>query len=169
MDNRRNWYLIHCKPRQEKIAYQHLQHQGYESYLPMLQVRKRCGTSFNLVSEPMFARYLFVRLHSELDNWSPIRSTRGVQTLVRFGYRPAKLPDAVIDLIKQQQADGEKNETVQPKFSPGQKVIVANGAFAGYEAIFQESSGSRRADIMLQMAGRYNRLRVDIESLDEAV
>ena len=81
------WYLIHTKPRQEHIALTNLERQGYTCYLPLLRVEKIRRRKAEVVSEPMFARYLFVRL-STSDNapsWAPIRSTLGVSQLVRFG------------------------------------------------------------------------------------
>jgi transcriptional antiterminator RfaH len=56
------WYLIHTKPRQEHIALTNLERQGYTCYLPLLRVEKIRRRKAEVVSEPMFARYLFVRL-----------------------------------------------------------------------------------------------------------
>jgi transcriptional antiterminator RfaH len=35
-----HWYLIHTKPRQESIAVENLQQQGYTSYSPLFNVEK---------------------------------------------------------------------------------------------------------------------------------
>ena len=96
------WYLIHTKPRQEHIALTNLERQGYTCYLPQLRVEKIRRRKAEVVSEPMFARYLFVRL-STSDNgpsWAPIRATLGVSQLVRFGTRPAKVEDPLVDLLR---------------------------------------------------------------------
>jgi len=56
------WYLIHTKPRQEALALTNLSRQGFECYIPMLRRQKIQQRKTALVSEPMFPRYLFIRL-----------------------------------------------------------------------------------------------------------
>ena len=59
----RVWYLLTTKPRQEYIAVENLERQGYQIFLPLLQSRKRRGTEMRAVIEPMFPRYLFIYLN----------------------------------------------------------------------------------------------------------
>ena len=72
------WYLIQSKPRQESIAQENLQRQGYDTYLPMAYLRRRQRGRFTTNTGPMFPRYLFIHLCSENDDWRPLRSTVGV-------------------------------------------------------------------------------------------
>ena len=68
-----HWYLIHTKIRQERHALQNLERQGFECYLPCVQAEKlQCG-ALAVVDEPLFPRYLFIRLGSGLEgqNWAP--------------------------------------------------------------------------------------------------
>jgi transcription elongation factor/antiterminator RfaH len=115
------WYLIHTKPRQERIALTNLERQGYTCYLPLLRVEKIRRRKAEVVSEPLFARYLFVRLDTS-DNgpsWAPIRSTLGVSQLVRFGTRPAKVEDHMVDLLR----DRELAQPTEALFSQGDMVV----------------------------------------------
>lgn len=57
-----SWYLIHTKPRQEALALTNLSRQGFECYMPMLRLQKIRQRKTALVAEPMFPRYLFIRL-----------------------------------------------------------------------------------------------------------
>ena len=82
-----HWYAIHSKPRQEERALDNLQRQGFEAWLPMLTVEKVLRGKLVQVTEPMFSRYLFIRLDTEQTNWSPIRSTLGVSRLVCINWR----------------------------------------------------------------------------------
>ncbi len=78
-----HWYLVHTKPRQEKCALQNLEQQGYQCYLPtLLSERLRLG-SLTVRDEPLFPRYLFIRLGQgpATQSWAPIRSTKGVSRL----------------------------------------------------------------------------------------
>jgi transcriptional antiterminator RfaH len=72
----KKWYLLYTKPRQEKLALQHLQNQAYEAYLPLVQVEKIRQGVRGLAEEALFPRYLFVQLdEAGSQSWAPIRST----------------------------------------------------------------------------------------------
>ncbi len=96
------WFLVRSKPRQEAVALTHLARQGYESYLPLFANEKLVRRKPTVVQEPMFARYLFVRLDTsgQGQSWSPIRSTVGVSELVCFGSRPARVDAALIATLR---------------------------------------------------------------------
>jgi transcription elongation factor/antiterminator RfaH len=96
-----HWHLIDTKPHQEKIAFDNPTHQNYQYYLPLTNIEKILRGKKILSKEPMFPRYLFVRLNnSSLQNWSPIRSTKGVSHLVNFESHPATLEDEIINNLK---------------------------------------------------------------------
>ena len=62
-DDAKIWFLVHTKPRQEDVALVNLERQGYRCYLPRLRVEKILRRKAVVVIEPMFSRYLFVRLY----------------------------------------------------------------------------------------------------------
>ena len=70
-----HWYLIHTKIRQERVALENLERQGFECFLPLIRVEKLRRSALVVVEEPLFPRYLFIRLASGTDapSWSPIR------------------------------------------------------------------------------------------------
>ena len=157
----RAWYLVHTKPAREKSAQQHLERQGYETYLPLVEagLRRQDGARKRR-SSALFPRYLFVHLDNEGDNWSPIRSTVGVSALVRFGANAASVPDGLIDALKnREQADGTL-EMEEPAISPGAKVRIVDGAMHGYEAVFKTVSGKDRVQLLLHIAGGIARLEL---------
>jgi len=82
-----HWYLVHTKPRQEKFALQNLEQQGYQCYLPTLLTEILRQGSLTVKNEPLFPRYLFIRLGQgpATQSWAPIRSTKGVSRVVSFG------------------------------------------------------------------------------------
>jgi len=102
-DKQPKWYAIHTKPSQEKTAREHLERQGYEVFLPLIKAKKRLRGKWTNRIEALFPRYLFIRLAMFEDNFAPIRSTRGVHRIVRFGNYPAQVPsDFVRALIANQ-------------------------------------------------------------------
>lgn len=65
------WYLIHTKPRQEALALTNLSRQGFECYMPMLRLQKIRQRKTAMVAEPMFPRYLFIRLDTSGSGCRP--------------------------------------------------------------------------------------------------
>jgi len=131
-----NWYLIHTKIRQERVALENLERQGFECFLPLIRVEKLRRSALVVVEEPLFPRYLFIRLASGTDapSWSPIRSTIGVSRLFTFGQTPAKIDDGLMAELRTHSA----NTDVQLRhFAPGETVTVTDGPFVGLEAIYQ--------------------------------
>ncbi len=143
-----HWYLVHTKPRQEKIALEELEKQEYTVYLPLIDVEKIVRGTRSLAREPLFARYLFVRLDTlGTKGWAPIRSTKGVANLVRFGTNPARVADDLVDAIKV----GLRGVPVALQHQPGELVMITSGPFRGIEAVFQTYDGDRRAVILLSL------------------
>lgn len=141
------WHLIFTKPRQETLAHVHLQNQRYESFLPLVTVEKISRGKKVLMKEPMFPRYIFVRLKDDgQQNWSPIRSTRGVSHLVTFGGSLAVLDDEVMDNLIERL---DENPVVEA-FKQGDIVEIVDGPFGGLEAVFGTFSGEGRATLLLE-------------------
>lgn len=161
-----SWYLIHSKPRQEAVALSNLLRQGFECYMPMLQVEKIRNRKAVLLAEPMFARYLFIRLDTSGSgpSWAPIRSTLGVNQLVRFGGQPAKVDGRLIALIRSR----EEGSQTQALFTAGDTVTVADGPFAGLDAVYQTTDAQSRSVILLTILSKPVPLRIDTASLRKA-
>ncbi|MCP9760684.1 transcription/translation regulatory transformer protein RfaH [Aquitalea sp. S1-19] len=157
------WYLVHTKPRQEDKALLNLEQQGYPCYLPRISVEKVRRGKAQVVSEPLFPRYLFIRLDSSQSgkSWAPIRSTLGVSTLVQFGGQAAKVEDALIHMLKEH----EQASPCAPLFNPGEVVRIADGPFAGLEAIYQCSEAEHRSIILLELLHKRVRMQIDTARL----
>jgi len=145
------WHLIYTKPRQEALAHINLQNQHFESFLPLVTIEKIYRGKKVLNKEPMFPRYLFVRLKGDgQQNWSPIRSTRGVSHLVTFGGRLAMLDDEVMANLIERLDEGPVLEA----FSEGDIVEIVDGPFGGLKAVFKTFSGESRAALLLEFMAK---------------
>jgi len=161
-----SWYLVHTKPRQEEIALANLERQGYECYLPQMRIERVRRRKAEVATEPMFPRYLFIRLDSsdQGKSWSPIRSTLGVSQLVHFGARAAKVDDTLVDLLRQR----ERSLPTEAMFQSGDAVVIADGPFAGIEAIYQTADAERRAFILLEILAKPVSMQIDAGRLRKA-
>ncbi len=158
-----HWYAIHSKPRQEERALENLQRQGFEAWLPMLTVEKVLRSKLVQVIEPMFSRYLFIRLDTEQTNWSPIRSTLGVSKLVSFGNRPAVVADELIEALQQL-----PEQAPQRLIQLGQQVKIVSGPLRGLEGIYQQADGELRAMVLFELLNKQHRIVTDMQDLRPA-
>lgn len=163
----RDWYLIHTKIRQELVALENLKRQRFECFLPLIRAEKLRKGVLQVVQEPLFPRYLFIRLGtgSESQSWSPIRSTVGVSRLVTFGQMPAKINDDLVDDIRNKTDSAE----VQFRhFESGEQVMVTDGPFVGMEAIYQMADGEGRVMVMLNILSKQVKMAVPPSSIRKA-
>jgi len=158
--NHTAWYVVHTKPRQETRALENLQNQGFDCFLPMMQVQKLRNQRVQTVAEPMFSRYLFIQLDDTTQNWGPIRSTLGVSKLVSFGPQPAKVPPELIDFLKE-----APQETLERMFAPGDSVQIAAGPLQGLEGKYIAHDGETRGFVLVDLLGQPQKLRMAVESL----
>ena len=156
-----NWYLIYTKPRQEAVAEENLKRQDFRVWLPRLQVSRRRRGRWVEAIEPLFPRYLFIRLEAGGDNFSPIRSTRGVSSMVRVGIEPAQVPDPVVAAL-QLATDPASGLLIPdaPALARGDEVEVLAGPFEGLRGVFQLQSGDERVVILLDVLGQANRVKL---------
>ena len=149
-----HWYLVHTKPRQEKSALENLQRQGFQCYLPILPSEKLRQGLLTVLDEPLFPRYLFIRLGQgdSAKSWAPIRSTRGVSRLVCFGVEPAKVADGLIELLQRREASVQ----IEPErlFKAGERVRLTEAPFAGIEGIYQMAEGERRVMVLIEILSK---------------
>jgi transcriptional antiterminator RfaH len=149
-----HWYLIYTKPRQEKCALQNLEQQGYQCYMPLLPKEKLRQGALAVSDEPLFPRYLFIRLAQDFmaKSWSPIRSTKGVSRLVKFGAEPAKVDEGLINLLKKH--DFFVLNQPERLFSSGDRVRLTGGPFAGIEGVYQMEDGDRRVMVLIELMSK---------------
>jgi transcriptional antiterminator RfaH len=158
----RRWYLVQTKPSSETIAQTNLLRQGYEVYLPrLLQPVRRAGRWRDRIVA-LFPRYLFVRLIEGSQSLSPVRSSVGVASVVRFGFRYAEVPDRIVsDLKSRSDPDSGLHRMQRPTlFTPGARVRITTGAFDGLEGVFEREVGADRVDVLLQLLGQEASVRV---------
>ena len=162
-----DWYVIHTKVRQEARALENLSTQGYTCYLPQIKRQKISRGAIRLALEPLFPRYLFIRLDTSHSgkSWGPIRSTLGVSNLVAFGGIPARAPEAFIDALKQK--TDEISATPQKIYQPGERLLITSGPFAGIEGIFQTDDGESRAMLLIEILNKATQIKLPLATLSK--
>ena len=165
----KSWYLIYTKPRGENLAKEHLERQGYDVYLPLIFAKKKQNQRTVKLIEPMFARYLFICLSDQSDDWRPIRSTIGVSKLVRFGDNHAKVPSKLIDDLRENENTDGYHDYPEKEINLGDNVLITEGPFEGYKASLFSRNSDERVVVLLNIAEKHIKLQINqsvIEKLD---
>ena len=159
------WLLVYTKAKEEQRAKKNLENQGFEIFLPMIAVAK-LNQSKPTPLKAMFPRYLFVKINTELDKWTRIKSTRGVSHLVVFGQRLAEIPNQVIVYLK---SGADENDIFRQKickreFQKGDKLVIEKGIFKDKKATFLSKKSKERVRILLKFVN--DLITVDLPASD---
>jgi transcription antitermination factor NusG len=145
------WYAIRSKPRKEEVVWTQTRNKGIEVFFPRLRVNPVNPRSRKLI--PYFPGYLFV--HLDLNEMSKSELTWMPHTigLVSFGGEPAIVPENLIyELRKRVIEISEAGGEVFLGLKTGDAVIIQDGPFRGYEAVFDSRiPGSERVRVLLQL------------------
>lgn len=167
------WYVVHSKARQEHVALENLLRQGWHAWLPRIKVvalsQRNTKRTEKLALEPMFPRYLFVRPAHEEQSITPVRSTLGVSTLVRFGDRLATIDHkTVCGLAHLELAQRQLEYHQITPLQPGVVVQIVDGPLTGLKGLVSMSS-SERVVVLLDFLGRQQEIRFKPEQLGLAI
>jgi transcription elongation factor/antiterminator RfaH len=155
------WYVMHSKPQKEALLRERLRIQRIEVYLPSIRVKPINPRARK--EQPFFPGYLFVHVDLENIPISELRRIPGSIGLVCYGGEAAYVGDALIRTIQKQVE--ELNDSVNnyvDRFRPGDLVVINDGPFATYKAMFDSRlSGSDRVFVLLELLqGRKMRLEL---------
>ncbi|MGY4534479.1 transcriptional antiterminator RfaH [Pseudomonas sp. TE3786] len=157
------WYLLQCKAHQDSRAEDNLLRQNYVTFRPQLVTQRLLRGKRQSVLESLFPGYLFIQLSHE-DNWSALRSTRGVSRIVNFNHGPATVTDQVIEHLRARCS----GETSSQLFKPGDKLQIIQGPLNTLEGIFLSMDGTERVMILLQLLSREQPVRVPLSHIKSA-
>jgi transcriptional antiterminator RfaH len=155
------WYCARTKPKHEHIAAANLRRNlKMEVFHPRLRIERATRRGVVRVSEPLFPCYVFVRCVME-QSLNDIQRVNGIITVVHFASRIPKIADSVIDELKECFAGGE-TMTVEDRISPGDEVLLTDGAFAGMRAfVLRVMPARKRVQILLDVLGRPTPAEID--------
>jgi len=159
------WLLVYTKAQEEQRAKKNLENQGFEIFLPMIAFVKSNKYKSKTL-KAMFPRYLFVKVNTELDKWTRIKSTRGVSHLVVFGQRFAEIPKQMIAYLKSgaDENDVFKQKITRQEFQTGDKLVIEKGIFKDKEATFLSKKSKERVRILLKFVNHL--ITTDIPASD---
>ena len=150
---------------QENRVYARLTGAGYDVLFPRFHKESRRNRGV-LEIRPLFPTYLFVWFRG--DELKTIKYTHGVSRVVCFGLEPQEVGEEIIETIRSRM-DCEGFVTLAPRridLSPGQKVRIGEGPFAGLDAVFLEELPNRERVVLLLNAVSSYRVTIEKQSLE---
>jgi transcriptional antiterminator RfaH len=157
------WYVLCSKPRREAALTRYAQSRGHKVFYPTIPLRPVNPRASKV--GPYFPGYVFLRATLSDISESSFRWMPHSQGLVQIGGEPAAVPDPMVrDLRRHIERIWEEGEIPGPQLSRGEPVTVLEGAFAGYEGIFDCSlPGGDRVRVLLKMVSeRYVPVQLDV-------
>lgn len=162
------WHVVLTHAHAEEKAELNLRRQGYAVFFPRYRKRRRHARRIEIVSAPLFPRYVFVLVDRAKQRWRAIGSTFGVAYLVCHGDEPAVVPDKVIaELQEREDSEGLVNLDA-PMFTPGASVRVRSGAFGDSLGLFEGMTDRERVAVLLDLLGRKVRVVMGVEAIEAA-
>ena len=160
------WFLLQTKVKQEQRAAENLERQDVVSFCPMIRVDKISRGRRAEVLDVLFPGYLFVQLGESSVSTTAVRSTRGVSHFVTSAGAPIKVPQGLVDQLRQRvTADADMVMSQLPK--SGAKMQVIDGPFKGLNAVFTEPDGNNRAIVMVTLLSQQVKTSMPFASLAE--
>lgn len=163
----KGWFVVMALPRQEERALLNLARQGFEAFIPKRSETRRVRQRFVTQLKPVFPRYLLVNLDIARDPWHSINSTYGVSKIVRFGLRPAPLPEGVAETLR---ASLDENGILQfeDPLKPGDRVRLVKGPFAAQLGVLQSLDAKGRVKLLLEMLGGHIAMTADRSDIEKS-
>ena len=166
MTNEMQWFLLQTKVKQEQRAAENLERQDVASFCPMIRVDKISRGRRSEVLDVLFPGYLFVQLGESSVSTTAVRSTRGVSHFVTSAGAPIKVPQGLVEQLRQRvTADADVVMSQLPQ--SGAKMQVIDGPFKGLNAVFTEPDGNNRAIVMVTLLSQQVKTSMPFASLVE--
>jgi transcriptional antiterminator RfaH len=159
------WYCLRSQPKHEHIAAAHLRMlEGVTVFCPRIRFRRATRQGLVWVTEAMFPGYLFA--HFELEKMHrQVGYAHGVSGIVRFADRYPTIEEGALDQLRDHAGDSEVKE-LDYALSHGDNVRIAEGAFAGLEAVVtQILPAKERVRVLMDFLGRKMEAEVEYSSI----
>lgn len=159
-----DWVLVQFKPNSDGVACRNLIRQGFELFLPKIEVTARASTKFVRSLKPLFPGYLFAKVDLRVGGWRAINSTYGVSRIVTTAGKPTPVPAGLVNELK---ARCDDCGTVQPEaeFDVGDTVQLRHGPFANWIGKIMSLPDQQRAWVLLDIMGGQTRVAVNQRDL----
>jgi transcription antitermination factor NusG len=155
------WFVLHCRPRQEQCVLDHLAAKEVYAYAPQLQQVRFYGKRKVKREHPVFPGYVFLKGCRE-DAYSVDR-VRGVVQIID----PPDQQQLDWELANLQLALNLKAPMIEcARLRVGTRVEVRSGPFKGMQGLIEANKNEDRVVLQIDMLGRAMSVEIDASLLD---
>ena len=154
------WTILHCKRGKEQLVSEQLHSKGFETFIP------RYWSGEKPTNKSFLPGYLFVKLDENAILMMPwIRTRNGVRRQVMDGEEYAKVPQAIIDAVRDQLNKKDTADLVCfPPFKSNQAEI-SRDSLKGLAGVFDMTPSVKERMLVMLDAGK--QYKADIQGLKE--
>jgi len=162
------WFIISTKPKQEFVAERNLKLLGANVYLPIYFKKVKKNKEKVEVVSPLFSGYLFAQFSVD-ELYHSVIYTRGVKSVLGNKNYLWTIQSDKVENIRMREDNGVVMlKQRQKMFKKGDRILIDEGDFDGWEGIFYEELPDRqRAVIMLTNVGYSSKLIVQKRFLNK--
>ncbi len=156
------WYVLRSKPHKEESLYWFVTSEGYQAFYPQIPANPVNPRARKIKS--YFPGYMFVQACLKELGQNAFQYLPFSNGLVWLGGEPAVVPDPVVGALQTQVAEiWDAGGLSYTDLARGERVIIQDGVFEGYEGIFDAYiSGNDRVQILLKMLNdRFVTMEID--------
>ena len=155
----KKWFIAQIKPNSYRSAIQNLERQGFQTFLPKMEITHRKENKFVVKNAYVFPGYMFVCFDPHSITWTKINSTYGVSKILTFNKKPAVISsDLILELKNRYEINS--NPSQKEKLQKGDSIKFYAGPFADLIAKVESVDEKNRIWILLEAMGGYRKLKL---------
>lgn len=155
----KKWLIAQIKPNSYNAAIQNLERQGFQTFLPQMEVTQKKENKFRVKKVYVFPGYIFVCFDPRVITWTKINYTYGVSKLIFFNSKPAEISSNLILELKNRYQNNS-NSTQKEKLEKGDVIKFQAGPFAELIGKIENVEGNNRIWVLLDVIGGYKKLKL---------
>ena len=155
----KKWFIAQIKPNSYHSAIQNLERQGFETFLPKMEITQRQKNKFLVKNVYVFPGYMFVYFDPHIITWTKINSTYGVSKILAFNKKPSEISsDLILELKIRYEISS--NPTQKEKLQKGDSIKFYTGPFTDLIAKIESVDEKNRIWVLLESMGKHQRLKL---------
>lgn len=159
----RPWHAVYTRHQHEKVVVRILANRGFETFLPLYETARAWKDRTKQLWLPLFPCYVFIQ--GGLKRWLDVVSTPGVYAVLASGTKPAVIPQAEIDAVRQAAETGTRLEP-HPFLRCGDWVRVKSGPLEGIEGMLARKKNRFRLVLSVNLLEKSVAFEVDAVTVE---
>jgi transcription antitermination factor NusG len=162
------WHVLRSKPNKEDSLFRFVSSEGYRVFYPQIPANPVNPRARKIKS--YFPGYMFVHACLTEIGQNAFQYLPFSMGLIWLGGEPAVVPDTVVHALQTRLAEiWDAGGLTFRDLEPGQRVVIQEGVFEGYEGIFDAYiSRNDRVHILLKMLNdRFVPMEIDRVSIEK--